>query len=244
MTRVRKVMRVAFAVHVALGAAVTVVLLFGPPLTIGAGRFDAFAKSVEAFDWRWVLLVPVLLLWVVPLLAVLAWLRARRAGLEVERVSAMMTTLLQHRQIPIAVDVDQTVPVEVASVLRVPMELNTRIAVDDAIDIETTVPIHATLPLDTEVETSVFGLGTIKIPIRGNVPLNLTLPIVGKIHVRSAGLPVHLKDEVTIQLPRFEVPIRSRLETRIDLLDNLSVAAEHLRKRLGRDDAPAPPEAP
>lgn len=237
MTRVRKVMRVAFVVHVALGAAVTLALLLGPPLIIGAGRFDAFARSVESLDWRWVLLVPIVLVWVVPLLAVLAWLRARRAGLEVERVSAMMSTLLEHRQIPIAVDVDQTVPVEVAAPLRVPMELKTKIAVDDAIDVETTVPIRASLPLDTEVEASVFGLGTIKIPIRANVPLNLTLPIVGKIHVRSAGLPVHLKDEVTVQLPRFEVPIRSRLETRIDLLDNLTVAAEHLRKRLARDGA-------
>lgn len=238
MTRLRKVMRVAFVVHVTLGAAVTIALLLGPPLVIGAGRFDAFAKSVEALDWRWVLLVPIVLVWVVPLLAVLAWLRARRAGLEVERVSAMLSTLLEHRQIPIAVDVDQTVPVEVTTPLRVPMELKTKIAVDDAIDIETSVPIRASLPLDTEVEASVFGLGTIKIPIRANVPLNLTLPVVGKIHVRSAGLPVHLKDEVTVQLPRFEVPIRSRLETRIDLLDNLTVAAEHLRKRLARNGAP------
>jgi len=237
MARFRKLLRIAFVVHVVLGLFSIVALLASPPMVIGAGRFQQFATSVEELDWRWLLLLPVVLIWSVPLLAVLAWFRARRAGLEVERISAMVTTLLQNKSIPIAVDVDQIVPVKVLQPLRVPMDLRTKIAVDETIDIETTVPIDASLPLDTEVETSVFGIGTIKIPIRATVPLKLTLPVVGKIHVRSAGLPVHLKDEVTVQLPQFDVPIKSRLETRIDLLDNLKVATDHLRKKLGSGEA-------
>jgi len=48
---------------------------------------------------------------------------------------------------------------------------------------------------------------------------------------------VHLKDQCVVALPTFDVPIRSRIETRIDLLDNLRMAEQHLRKRLQHGDA-------
>lgn len=226
MTRLRKLLRIAFAVHVVLGLAAIIGVLASPPMVIGIDRLN----EVVAFDFRWVVLVPVALIWAIPIAGVLISLQVRRAGVEVQRVRELVSNLLQNRQIPIAVDVDTRVPVRIEAAMRIPVELNTRIPVDETIDIETQVPIRTTLPLDTVIETSVFGLGTLKVPIRAQLPIDLVLPIVGKIRVRSAGLPLHLKEEVLVQLPPFEVPIKSRLETRIDLLDTLRAAEERLRK--------------
>ena len=145
---------------------------------------------------------------------------------------SLVSGLLQNRQIPIAVDVDARVPVQIETELHVPVELKTKIPVDENIDIETSVPIRTSLPLDTVIETSVFGIGSIKIPIRATVPIDLVLPIVGKIRVRSEGLPVHIQEEVLVRLPAFEVPIRSRIETRVDLLDSLRAAEKVVRERL------------
>jgi hypothetical protein len=230
MLRLRQLSRIAFGLHIALGLVVVVGLLVSPPLVIGPARLRDVVEHVEEFDWRWLLIGPASFVWIMPVIAVLAFLQARKAGLEVERVRELVSTLLQNRQIPILVDVDTKVPVLVAAPLRMPIELNTRMSVDETIDIETEVPIRTTLPLDTYVETSVFGIGSVKIPIRAQIPIDLVLPIIGKIRVRSAGLPVHIKDEVVVQLPEFEVPIRSRIETRIDLLDTLRAAEERLRK--------------
>jgi hypothetical protein len=226
MTRLRQVLRIAFAVHVVAGFGGIAALLLVPPIALGP---EGLAQLVR-FDWRWVLLVPLVILWGGPVLAVATWRRASHAGVEVQRVRELVANLLQNRQIPVLVDVDVVVPVKIDKPMRVPIELDTRIAVDELIDIETMVPIRTVLPLDTDIETSVFGLGTIKIPIRASLPIDLMLPVVGKIRVKSAGLPVRLKEEVVVQLPPFEVPIRSRLETRIDLLDTLRAAEERLRK--------------
>lgn len=225
MDRLRQGLRIAFALHVVLGLAIIVGILLAPPFVIGADRFN----EVLTFDFRWVLLVPSVLVWGLPLLAVLAWLQARRAGLEVQKVRELVSSRLQNRQIPVTVDVDVRIPVTIVEPMRVPVELNTRIPVDEQIDIETSVPIRTILPLDTDIETSVFGLGKIRVPIRAQLPIDLVLPIVGKIRVKSAGLPVHLKEEVVVHLPAFEVPLKTRLETRIDILDTLR-AGEKLLK--------------
>jgi hypothetical protein len=226
MTRLRQVLRIVFAVHCVGGLLGILALVLASPLSIGASGMAELAE----FDWRWVLIVPLIVVWGVPLIAVVTWRRASLAGVEVQRVRELVATLLQNRQIPVLVDVDVRVPVKIDQPMRVPVELNTRIAVDELIDIETMVPIRTVLPLDTDIETSVFGLGKIKIPIKAQLPIDLVLPVVGKIRVKSAGLPVHLKEEVIVQLPQFEVPIKSRLETRIDLLDTLRAAEDRLRK--------------
>lgn len=230
MVRLRQLSRIAFALHVGVGLIVIVGLLVSPPLVIGPNRLRDAVEHIEGFDWRWLLIGPVVFVWTMPMAAVVAFLQARKAGVEVQKVRELVTTLLHNRQIPIAVDVDAKVPVFIAEPLRIPVEINTRISVDETIDIETAVPIRTTLPLDTHVETSVFGIGTVRIPIRAQIPIDLVLPILGKIRIRSAGIPVHVKDEAVVQLPQFEVPIRSRIETRIDLLDTLRAAEERLRK--------------
>lgn len=230
MKRLRQLLRIGATVHIVVGPLVVLLLLLSPPWVIGEGRVHELLRDLEGLDWRWWVMVPVLILWGLPIVAIAAWLKARSVGLEAEKLRAGIASLLVNRQIPIAVDVDARVPVLVESPLRIPIELDTKISVDESIDIETLVPIRVDLPLDTVVETSVFGIGALKIPMRAIIPINLVLPIKGKIRVKSEALPVRLKDECLVRLPAFEVPIRSRFETRIDLLDNLRTAEKQLRK--------------
>lgn len=230
MNRLRQLLRIGATVHIVMGPLTMLLLFFSPPWIIGAGRVHDFLSELEGLDWRWWVLVPVLIIWGLPIVAIAAWLKARSAGLEAEKLRSGIASMLQNRNIPIAVDVDARVPVQVEMPLRIPIELDTRISVDESIDIETLVPIRVDLPLDTVIETSVFGIGALKIPIRAIIPINLVLPIKGKIRVKSEALPVRLKDECLVRLPLFEVPIRSRFETRIDLLDNFRTAEKQLRK--------------
>lgn len=230
MKRLRQVLRVGAIVHIVTGPLAMILLFISRPWVIGEGRVQEFMRALEGIDWRWWVLIPVLVIWGLPIVAISAWLQARRSGADVAKTRSGIERLLLNRQLPIAVDVDARVPVQVEAPLRIPIELDTKISIDELVDIETVVPIRIDLPLDTVVETSVFGIGALKIPIRATIPLDLSLPIKGKIRVRSEGLPVKLKDECIARLPVFEVPIRSRFETRIDLLDNLRTAEKELRK--------------
>jgi hypothetical protein len=44
---------------------------------------------------------------------------------------------------------------------------------------------------------------------------------------------VHIKDECTASLPPFEVPLRTRVETRLALLDNLRTVRKELQEGVG-----------
>jgi hypothetical protein len=230
MNRLRQILRIGAIVHITSGPLAMIVLFVSGPWVIGEGRVQEAMRSLEGIDWRWWVLVPVLLIWGLPIVAISAWLTARKSGADAASNRSRLEKLLLNRQLPVAVDVDARVPVQVEAPLRIPIELDTKISIDEPVDIETLVPIRVDLPLDTQVETSVFGIGAIKIPIRATIPLNLQLPIKGTIRVRSPALPVRMKDECVAHLPVFDVPIRSRFETRIDLLDNLRTAEEKLRK--------------
>lgn len=230
MKKLTQVLRIGAIVHVVTGPLVMLLLLISPPWIIGTGRVHELLSTVENLDWRWWVLAPVVLIWGLPIIAISAWLKARKTGLEAQKVRSAMESLLLDRQLPIAVHVDARVPVQVEAPLRIPIELDTKISIDELVAVETLVPIRVDLPLDTVIETSVFGIGALKIPIRATIPLNLVVPIKGNIRIKSEGLPVRLKDECVARLPVFEVPIRSRFETRIDLLDNLRTAEKELRK--------------
>ncbi len=249
MKRLRQILRIGAITHVVAGPVAIVLLLISSPWVIGEGRVHEVLRTLEGIDWRWWILIPILVIWGLPIIAISAWLQARKSGVEALKIRSVMESLLLNRQLPIAVDVDAMVPVQVEAPLRIPIELDTKISIDESVDIETMVPIRVDLPLDTVVETSVFGIGALKIPIRATIPLDLMLPIKGKIRVKSEGLPVRLKDECVARLPKFEVPIRSRFETKIDLLDNLLTAEKQLRKGVDQvlaavmDEAPKSPQS-
>lgn len=246
MAHPRDLLKVAFGAHVVIGLVVIVGVLVSSPWVIGAGRFEEVVRQLEDQDWRWLVLVPAALVWGLPIVAVLSANQARRAGLEAVKLRDVVRQLLKDRQLPIAVDVNAKVPVRVEEPMRIPVEIDTRMSVDETIEIETLVPVRTDLPLDTEIETSVFGVGKLKIPVKARIPIDFDLPIRGRIRVRSEALPVRIKDEVVAHLPEFVVPIRSRLETRVDLLESLRAAEGELfkgrKKALPEGAEGAPPD--
>lgn len=239
----RPLLRALFGLHVVAGFATIVGILLSSPWSIGEGRFAEFILSFERLDFRWWVLAPLVMAWVGPIVLVLVLRQAHEAGLQIAQVRDAMRKLLEGRQIPMAVDVDARIPVRLDGPLRVPIELDTKVPIDEALEIETEVPVRVVLPIDTEVETKVL-LGTIKIPIRAQIPVDFLLPVKGTIRVRSAGMPVRLREETTVYMPEFEVPVRSRIETRVDLLGSLRFAEEALRRRLAGDRAGAPAALP
>lgn len=231
MERFRQVLRIAALVHVGLGPVLVVIIMLSAPWEIGEGRIEEALRQIEGIDWRWWTIAAVVLAWGLPIVAVAAWLRARHVGLETEKIRQRIEGLLGDRQLPIMVDVDTRIPVKVTDALTIPIEVATRLALDELVDIETSVPLRVDLPLDTVIETSVFGLGTVKVPIRAKIPVDLVVPIAGKIRIKADALPVHIKDQCVARLPEFEVPIQTRLETRLALLDNLRAAEKELLKK-------------
>lgn len=207
-------------------------LFFSAPWVIGEGRVMESLRTLEGTDWRWWAMGLLVIVWGLPVLAVAGWLQARKAGVESLQIRKRLEELLD-RELPISVDVDARVPVLIEKPLRIPIQVDTKLAFDELIDIETDVPLHVTLPLDTTVETSVFGIGVLKVPIRASIPVDLVIPIRGKIRIKTDALPVHIDDACVAQLPTFDVPIKSRFETKLALLDNLRTAREELKKGVG-----------
>jgi hypothetical protein len=241
MERFRQVTRILSWVHVALGPVIVLAIVFSSPWVIGEGRIEESLRRLEDVDWRWWVVGAIVLAWGVPIVAVAGWLQARKAGLETDRLRQRIEHLLGDRQLPIVVDVDQRIPVKVEHPLTIPIEIATKLSLDEQIDVETSVPLRVDLPLDTTVETSVFGIGAIKVPIRARIPVDLVVPIKGKIRIKTDSLPVHIRDACTATLPPFEVPIQARLETKLGLLDNLRSAGAELKDVL---KGALPPRAP
>lgn len=232
MQRLRQILRIVALVHVGLGPVLLALLFFSSPWVIGEGRVLEALRSLEGTDWRWWAMGLLLIVWGVPVLAVAGWVQARKAGVEGIKLKERVESLLD-RELPIAVDVDARVPVQIDQPLRIPIQVDTKLAFDEHLDIETSVPLRVSLPLDTVVETSVFGIGAIKVPMRATIPVDLVIPIKGRIRIKTDALPVHIADECVAKLPTFEVPIRSRFETKLALLDNLRTARAELTKGVG-----------
>lgn len=229
--KARKVLAALLTLHTVVGLAALGALAVAAPMAIGEGRFEAFVHSIETFDVRWPLFAIVAFVWLVPIGLFLLFRQARAAGLELDQLRGLVRRLLQDKSIPVRVDVDTRVPVEFDAPLTVPVEIHTKVGVDEEIEIETELPVKVDVPVDTEVETTVLRFGKLRIPIQTTIPLDLVLPVKGRIRIRAQGIPVDLNETATVKLPPIEVPIRSRIDTKIDLLANLEQAGEALRRR-------------
>ena len=218
MDRLLKAAGLALIAWAVAGVAALTWLLMAAPLTIGAGRFEAFVTSLERFDFRRPAIALVALVWVVPMALVQLWRQARRLGSESSRLRAALEPLF--KPVPVMVDVDARIPVRVPEPLHVPVELTSQLALDEELEVEAELPVRLEIPIDTEVETTVMRFGVLRVPVRAKIPVDLVLPVKGKVRVR-ATVPISLREVVRVQLPEFEVPIASRLETRIDLVANL-----------------------
>jgi hypothetical protein len=103
--------------------------------------------------------------------------------------------------------------------------------VDTEVELEADVPIRTELPIETKVQTNVLGIGAISIPIRARVPIDLVLPFKGRTRVKATGVPIALSEIGVARLPAIELPLRARIEARIDLLSNFNFAADRFLDR-------------
>lgn len=203
------------------GFGLIVTLALATPWVIGEGRFQGFIHDVELYDFKWWLVSLTALGWIIPIVLVVTWRNAKRAGLEAASVKAHVRELLEGRSFPVIVDVDTVIPVKLERALEVEFSVQTKVDVDDRIELEGSIPLVTELPIDTEISTSVFGLGTVKIPIKARIPLNITIPLATTMHVRAKAIPIRLSEKAQVELPAMEIPIKSRLEARIDILSTI-----------------------
>jgi len=218
MDRWKRPIELALAALVGVGALVLLWLALAPPLRIGEGRFGAFVAELERTDFKVPLLVLALLAWLLPAGLLVVWRRSEALGLESDRIKAALEPFT--RPVPVQVEIDARIPVRIAEPMVVPVAVDTRVPVDEEVEIEADVPVRMTIPIDTEVTTTVLRFGTITFPVRGEVPVDLMMPVRGRFRVR-ATMAVKLREQVQVEMPPFEVPVASRLETRIDLVASL-----------------------
>jgi hypothetical protein len=226
----RRTFRLIFIAYIVFGIALLVLLARASPFAIGEGRFEGVVRDVERYDFKWWIVGGVLAAWLLPISGVVLVESARARGLDRERLRAVIREMLEKKSIPVIVDVDTRLPITLEGPLEVGVKLDTNIDLDDRIEIDASIPVAVELPIDTEVATSVFGIGSIKIPIRARVPLNITLPLKTSVGIRAKRLPIHVEETARVALPVLEVPIKSRLETRVDLLSTLESSEEVLKR--------------
>lgn len=214
--------------YVALGAVLVGLLAFASPLVIGRGRFEAFAASVETFDFKWWFTGLALAVWLLPIVLVVLWRRGSETGLELARIRPLAEAVLKDRFIPVSVEVNARIPVVLEEPVRMPVSVQTSVDIDEMVELEADVPVKAEIPFETEIETTLLRFGHVRFPVRGVVPVDVVLPMKATVHVK-ARVPVKLREEAIVEVPPLEVPVRSTVETRIDLLQNLR-GAKLLRK--------------
>jgi len=221
--RLLRALRIIFWIHIVGGFTSLVALALASPWVIGRGRVESVTHELESYDFKWWLVAVALILWIVPIVLVITWRNAKRAGLEVATVKAHVREMLEGRSFPVMVDVNTLIPVRIERPLDVDFKVDAKIDVDDRIEVEGSIPLSIELPIDTEITTSVFGLGSVKIPIRARVPINIVVPLHTTMHVRASGIPVKLEEKAHVLLPVIEVPIKSRIDARIDILRTLEL---------------------
>jgi len=219
--QLKKVLTIAFLIHVVGGFVIVVGLAIARPVVIGEGRFNEFVGAFETFNFKWWLVALAAGFWLFPIGLAVTWRRAKAAGLEIDQLRHKVRDLLEGRFIPVKVDIDERVPVAFDAELMVPVVMTTQVDIDSEMEIETEVPIRTEVNLDTTIETSVLGLGKLSVPIRGKVPLDFIVPLEGKLRIKASGIPIEIDEKARVALPPIDIPLSCQLETHLDLLTNL-----------------------
>jgi hypothetical protein len=230
---VQNLKRIVYALVLAffcLGFVALVALALTPHIVIGEGRLGAFIHQVEKFDFKWWITGFALGLWLFPILLLITYQSAKRAGQQLHDFQGVLRSILANQTLPIIVDIDQKIPIRLDEPLAVPVELHTEVNVDSEFALEAEVPIRTELPVDTKVQTNVLGIGTVSIPIHARLPIDLVVPFKGRARVKAAGVPIALSEIGVARLPAIELPLRARIHARIDLLSNLNSAESFLNR--------------
>src|SRR5438045_2847877 len=109
------------------------------PFLIGAGRFEGMVRDVEVYDFKWWIVALVTTAWLLPIGSVVALESARAAGLHRDRIKAALREMLEHKSIPVIVDIDTRLPIALEGPLLVGVQLDTNIDIDDRIEIDAAI---------------------------------------------------------------------------------------------------------
>jgi hypothetical protein len=228
-----KLRRISYAIVLvcfSIGFAALVAVALTPHMVIGEGRFAAFIHQVEKFDFKWWITGFAFGLWLFPILLLITYRRAKRAGQDLHDFQGVLRSILANQTLPILVDIDQKIPIRLDEPLDVPVELHTKVDVDSEVDIEADVPVRTELPIETKVQTNVLGIGTVSIPIRARIPIDVVVPFKGRTRIKAIGVAIDLTEIGVARLPAIEIPVRARIHARIDLLSNFNSAGSFLAR--------------
>ena len=230
MQNLKRVWYAIVLAYVCIGFVALVAVVLTPQIVIGHGRLGALIHQVEKVDFKWWIAGSVLVLWLFPILLLVTYLRAKRAGEELHDFRGVLRSILANQTLPIIVDIDQKIPIRLDEPLAVPVELHTEVNLDSEVELEAEVPIRTELPIETKVQTNVLGIGAISIPIRARVPIDMVIPFKGRTRVKATGVPIALSEIGVARLPAIDLPLRARIQAKIDLLTNFNSAESFLNR--------------
>ncbi|MBI2519607.1 MAG: hypothetical protein HYV97_04295 [Bdellovibrio sp.] len=206
-------------------------VFFTGPLVIGAGKFNEVIHLLETTDFRFWIVIAACLYFLMALTIFVSFFLIDISNWQLEEIRKNIYLLLKDKNIPVTVDIDESIPIHIERPVSAPFSVDTSLDIDEQVNISATIPVKLKLPIDTTIETSVLGLGSIKIPIKTQLPIDMSFPFEGEVHMKINGFKVKLREMGQVQLPPMEIPVRCQLKARLNLESNLQQVENILLKR-------------
>ncbi|MEK6623977.1 MAG: hypothetical protein AABY86_03355 [Bdellovibrionota bacterium] len=212
-------------------SAVFIFVFFTGPLVIGAGKFSEIINLIETTDYRFWIVIAACLYFLMALTIFVLFFLIDISNWQLEEIKKNVYLLLKDKNIPVTVDIDESIPIHIEKPVSAPFSVDTSLDIDEQVMVKAIIPVKMKLPIDTTIETSVLGLGSIKIPIKTYLPIDMSFPFEGKVHMVVNGFKIKLREMGEVQLPPMEVPVRCQLKARLNLESNLQQVENILLKR-------------
>jgi len=206
-------------------------LFFTGPLIIGAGKFNEIINLIETMDYRHWMVAAAFLYFLLALTIFVLFFLVNISNWQVDEIKKNIYLLLKDKNIPVTVDIDESIPVHLQHPVSAPFSLDTSLDFDEEVTVKAQIPVKMNLPIDTSIETSVLGLGKIKIPIKTHLPIDMNFPFEGKVHMKINDFKFKLREMAEVQLPAMNVPIKCQLRANLNLQSNLQQVENILTKK-------------
>ncbi|HAZ14756.1 MAG: hypothetical protein A2X86_10490 [Bdellovibrionales bacterium GWA2_49_15] len=210
---------------------VFVFIFFTGPLVIGAGKFSEVINLIETTDYRLWLIIAACLYFFMALTIFVTFFLIDISNWQLEEIRKNIYLLLKDKNIPVTVDIDESIPIHIEKPVQAPFSVDTALDFDEQVLVKAVIPVKMKLPIDTTIETSVLGIGSIKIPIKTYLPIDLSFPFEGEVHMKVNGFKIKLREMGQVELPPMQVPVRCQLKARLNLESNLQQVENILLKR-------------
>lgn len=211
--------------------AVCFFIFFTGPLIIGAGKFSEVINHIETMDYRLWIVGGAFLYFLLALTIFVLFFLVDVSNWQVEEIKKNIYLLLKDKNIPVTVDIDESIPIHLDHAVSAPFSVDTALDLDEVVTVKTLIPVKLNLPIDTTIETSVLGIGKIKIPIKTFLPIDMNFPFQGEVHMKVNGFKIKLREMAEVELPAMKVPIKCQLKANLNLGSNLQQVESILKKK-------------